>query len=593
MNEPVQRDRGGRPLVVPPGGGKPVAYTRTTTLAKTLEDVGGLSKWIMRMTALGLVARPDLYQLVATSADDKGALDRICEQAKEHAGGSARANIGTALHAATEHVDRNGGDPVTCTGVLEQFRPAVTAYRQALDAAGIQTSPRWVERFVVLDDWQVAGTFDRLVRLPDGRLVIADLKTGADLRYSWRSIAVQLAVYAHGLLYDDDGTRSPLPDALDPTIGVVMHLPAGEERCELYEVDLVAGWEAAEHSMWARTWRKANVARKITAVEQRASQGPSAPAVQGAAGDPSTPAAPADPAPLAAQRDAHRRGLLVARCRWLAEHQPAFTPALKALWPAGLPTLASSYAHTATELDAIEDAVVAAAAHVEAPFEPRPDQPPPEPRLRIVTDAPAGDPFDGLNGQPPDLAPADVCDALVARLAALPPDLLADVEVPLKAAGVPNLRSGRATLGHVDQIEARLAKVEPLYAERAAAVAALLDGMSQAEMAQLAYWATNGRRTLDRLTEGDVYTLEALVDCIGQGLTVTFDQSGEAAFDVDADELTRRLLAAHTTKAAVLAAAKSAADALDVPAPRSTAQVAADAALAARVLRDAGMVFTG
>ena len=77
MDEPVTRDRWGRPLIIPPDGGKPVAYTRVTTVAKTLEDEGGLSKWMMRMTALGLAQRPDLYALVATVGDDKGALDRL------------------------------------------------------------------------------------------------------------------------------------------------------------------------------------------------------------------------------------------------------------------------------------------------------------------------------------------------------------------------------------------------------------------------------------------------------------------------------------------------------------------------------------
>jgi hypothetical protein len=46
-----------------------------------------------------------------------------------------------------------------------------------------------------------------------------------------------------------------------------MHLPAGEGRCTLYEVDLVAGWRAFNASMWTRNWRKDDTVAKPLAID--------------------------------------------------------------------------------------------------------------------------------------------------------------------------------------------------------------------------------------------------------------------------------------------------------------------------------------
>ena len=62
----VPRDRYGRPMIVPPKGGKPVPYTRTTTVAGSLDDGTALVAWKLRMAAAGLTLRPDL--LLAASA---------------------------------------------------------------------------------------------------------------------------------------------------------------------------------------------------------------------------------------------------------------------------------------------------------------------------------------------------------------------------------------------------------------------------------------------------------------------------------------------------------------------------------------------
>lgn len=245
-------DQYGRYLIVPDGAKKPVGHTRVTTFASTLDDRYGLERWGLRMSALGFVARQDLYaRLCSTRPDDKYALDKLCGEAKEAAAASAGANMGTALHAMCERIDL--GEDVTFPA---PFDTDVQAYRQALADHDVEIIPDYVERYVCLPDLVLGGKLDRIVdfgRQPK----IADLKTGATLDYSWGSIAVQLACYANAatLYHGKTKTHSPMPD-VDKDVALVIHLPAGTGRCTLHWVDIARGWEAAQHARWVREWRK-------------------------------------------------------------------------------------------------------------------------------------------------------------------------------------------------------------------------------------------------------------------------------------------------------------------------------------------------
>ncbi len=243
----IRRDAYGRPYVIPPGGGKPTPYTRATTVADTLDDRYNLELWKLRQCAIGLAARPDLLALVGAQRDDRGALNRICEDALAASASDERANKGTALHSFTEQIDR-GLEPF---GVPATMIADLAAY---VEITGRYTI-RGIEQFVVCDEFKIAGTFDRIYEL-DGRRFVGDLKTGdGAVTYGQSSIAIQLAIYAHSQHYDPrTGERSPLDVDLDRAI--VVHLPAESGLPALYEVDIAAGWEAVEHALYARKWRK-------------------------------------------------------------------------------------------------------------------------------------------------------------------------------------------------------------------------------------------------------------------------------------------------------------------------------------------------
>lgn len=250
----VERDRYGRPLITVPNKGT-VPYTRCTTLVDALDDKTTLTAWKQRMTAIGLAHRPDILAAVTAVTDPdsktgKGELNRLCDQALEAAGASAKATIGTTLHALTERWER--GEDITGHVPAGQ-EDTIRAYQEAITGARLQAVQ--IETFGVHDDLQVAGTWDRIFQAPDGRRYIGDLKTGS-IDYSAGKFAMQLAVYSRCVQYDPaTGARTPLP-GVDQDRAILIHLPEGQGRCDLYWLDIAAGWQAVRLAWQVRQHRR-------------------------------------------------------------------------------------------------------------------------------------------------------------------------------------------------------------------------------------------------------------------------------------------------------------------------------------------------
>jgi hypothetical protein len=239
----IDRDRWGRPYVIPKNGGKPVPYTRCTTYVGGIEDTFKLGQWQQRQVAVGLAAHDDLLAAVRTAdLDDREALNELCDQAKDRAGAGDSARLGTYMHAVTEAHDR-GEDPGTVPPP-DLALPRDLDYSADLAAYVTATKdlkPVLIEQITVNDALKVGGTPDRVVKF-NGKRYIADLKTGS-IEWSVLKIAAQLAMYARSNTYNiETGERGEHGAELHR--GIVIHLPVGEARCTLYWIDLVAGWEA-------------------------------------------------------------------------------------------------------------------------------------------------------------------------------------------------------------------------------------------------------------------------------------------------------------------------------------------------------------
>lgn len=317
------RDRWGRYLLPPPGNpeAKPVPWTRATTIAKAPEDQAGLMKWAQRTVVAGLGRRPDLVALAATTdPTDKTALGRIAGDAEEAGGAATGRNTGTAIHAAIEAANR-GEAP------SQMFATEVQAYTEALTAAGLVAVPELVERIVVCTDHRIAGTFDMALRDRAGNTFVADLKTGS-VAYP-AAFSIQLAIYAAAdhLVTADYRHYEPAP-SWSAERGIIVHLPQGGP-CTLHWLDLTAGRHGLDVALAVREWRstaKANtLLSPVTTVDT-----------------------PVD-TPTDTALDVERLGWFTAR---YDEVRSAAGPqAIKAAWPAELPTPKHRHTWTPAQLE--------------------------------------------------------------------------------------------------------------------------------------------------------------------------------------------------------------------------------------------------
>lgn len=240
----IDRDRYGRPMVVPPNSNKAIAYTRATTIANSLDDASALVAWKMRMAAIGLTTRPDLLLAISAAGEDKLAVNAYIEEAMDAAGASKAANIGTAIHALTEKLDLGHELGV----VPDQWLPDIKAYEEATK---VLTNIE-IEQFAVLDKFKIAGTPDRLVEYK-GEKFIADIKTGRIDHPN--NIAMQLAIYSRALpYYPETASRGTWGD-VNQDKAIIIHLPAGTGMCKLVFIDIDEGWKGVQLAMKARKWR--------------------------------------------------------------------------------------------------------------------------------------------------------------------------------------------------------------------------------------------------------------------------------------------------------------------------------------------------
>lgn len=255
----IKRDWLGRPLIPRTEDGKEVPYTRVSTMAKALSDSTALTKWKMRQVMLGLVQRPDLALLVSSHHDDKKELDRVAAAAMEAVSSSSGANTGTGIHKLIERLE--AGEQIA---LPEQVQQTIGAYGMAMQDANVKVLAN--EQFVVVDELQAAGTFDKLLQLPDGSIVIADIKTGSSTPSYPLETAIQMAIYSRGIVFDSkskERTSVLRQLGVSQDIGVMIHLPQGEANCTLYRMNLDLGWEAAQLAHKARWLNKSATKKEL------------------------------------------------------------------------------------------------------------------------------------------------------------------------------------------------------------------------------------------------------------------------------------------------------------------------------------------
>ena len=239
-----------RPKAVNPVTGREQSWTRASNHAAALDNPFGLIKSNLRKLVLGISRRPDLGRMLLAGAaiDDKTKADEIINSALTAAESEAKANEGTAAHAALARSWL--GEPVA-----EEFHPLIRVFVKALDDNGLK--PKAVEQTVLNTMFGVRGTLDWVFEEADGTEVIGEVKTGQHLDLAKRNFAVQLADYAGGnYLLRPDGTSEPTPWSLAPTHAVLIHIDLETLGVSVYRVDLHIGRLGAQLAEQVRQWHK-------------------------------------------------------------------------------------------------------------------------------------------------------------------------------------------------------------------------------------------------------------------------------------------------------------------------------------------------
>lgn len=255
----IKRDQYGRYVLPDPESGKTQSWTRVTTIAGAIKDRYALELWSQRNVAWGIGQRKDLYaRAAACKQDDDETLGEIVDQALGAAATQSGAILGSALHEFTERTD--AGERLD--NIPEPYDRDVEVYREAVAAAGLQVAAGWIERTVIIPEIGAVGTLDRVYTTAEWLVPrIGDLKTGqADeekfLKYGV-DIPLQLAMYAHAShWWDFENEQWVEMPPIDQQVATVVHLPAGENRCTVYDCNIVAGWATVELATDLRAWRK-------------------------------------------------------------------------------------------------------------------------------------------------------------------------------------------------------------------------------------------------------------------------------------------------------------------------------------------------
>jgi hypothetical protein len=295
-----------------------MSFRRVSTLIKEVEtDNHHLEKWKLRQVAEGMSVRDDLVLALKAmgrppaegwTKEQKGDIDKVVETAQQAAKTTDGATTGTAMHTLTERVDR--GEPIdaVAAGLPATAAQSLRAYAHLRELNGWRTIE--IERTVVCDELEVAGTFDRIEYLPElaallgpgacqypehygeyhegGDLpVIADVKTEKDPTLNGLHIGPQLAIYSrarrmwrptggtHDLVRGGEVVRYQSGDAVQvpngeyvpapcvrQDVAVVVHIAEGDANPLL--INLTEGWSAAL-AAYEQINRKARAKRKVGA----------------------------------------------------------------------------------------------------------------------------------------------------------------------------------------------------------------------------------------------------------------------------------------------------------------------------------------
>lgn len=286
----VPRDNYGRPLLYPPEGGKRIAYTRPSTLAKDLDKINdGLIQYHQTNAVMGVAKTPQtlnrIKAIIAKGGNwekNKGDFKEIVSKAAIIGDSLNKADRGTSIHDYCEVLETDP-DNLDWSLVEEDLKGPLEGYWEDIASKPEMKFLAWevtlaVNLPVTLPDGRKvtlrsAGSADRVVEI-DGHRYMIDIKTGKDDLFRM-GVSGQLALYVEGQMYRDDIIRPEIPWAewypnaddtadfaehgSDYNEALMFHCPQqptrGKWQWRILRVPLARGRDIIRCGQWARKLR--------------------------------------------------------------------------------------------------------------------------------------------------------------------------------------------------------------------------------------------------------------------------------------------------------------------------------------------------
>jgi hypothetical protein len=221
------------------------------------------------MVAIGLATDPALLENVAAHIDNRDRLNDIVENAKRAAKAHQAADRGTQMHRVLELILLGQDDKL----LTAQQKSDADVLKRTLDRYRLTPHQDMAEQFVIWPHYTIAGRFDAILELPDGTLILTDLKSGPNAVAYPQSASIQLALYARAPLMsggiEANGDRSTIttwremPERLDRRYGYVLLVTPDDTVGTLHRIDIEHGWAAAQMALKVTEWRKKLNGRQI------------------------------------------------------------------------------------------------------------------------------------------------------------------------------------------------------------------------------------------------------------------------------------------------------------------------------------------
>lgn len=268
----IQETNSGR-IMPHPITGVPTKFPRASGFAISDETI--LVAWKIAMAVLGVCKNRDLYALGNSEPLPKQPMafrpkgwwkpwERIGHLGMDRAGSMSGAHEGTAFHSWREQIE--AGD-ITIEDVPEEWHPHIERFIEMHRASAMSVVPEYVEQLVVTLKLHngVCGKLDNLRRLPDGRLVLDDTKTGKNAPAGLDEMGIQFAIYANAEYWwrpDDPNAVHgyiPAPPEIRKDVATVSWVPIDyPENGRIIPIDIEWGWRAAQVAAWLKGyWNRA------------------------------------------------------------------------------------------------------------------------------------------------------------------------------------------------------------------------------------------------------------------------------------------------------------------------------------------------